>query len=124
MKTLETELCVIAAGPAGLAAAISAAELGTKVLVLEKSGTTGGTANMGMGPLGVETRQQRESLDGLTREKAFYEFMNYTHWRSDALLVKKYIDKSASTIEWLEDMGVEFVAHPAFMRTQRPHGIM
>lgn len=114
MKTLETELCVIAAGPAGLAAAISAAELGTKVLVLEKSGTTGGTANMGMGPLGVETRQQRESLDGLTREKAFYEFMNYTHWRSDALLVKKYIDKSASTIEWLEDMGVEFVAASRF----------
>ena len=36
MKTLETELCVIAAGPAGLAAAIAAAELGTKVLVLEK----------------------------------------------------------------------------------------
>ena len=114
MKTLETELCVIAAGPAGLAAAISAAELGVHVLVLEKSGTTGGTANMGMGPLGVETRQQRENLDGLTREKAFYEFMNYTHWRSDALLVKKYIDKSASTIQWLEDMGVEFAAASRF----------
>ncbi len=114
MKHLETELCVIAAGPAGLAAAIAAAEKGTKVLVLEKSSTTGGTANMGMGPLGVETRQQRENLDGLTREKAFYEFMNYTHWRSDALLVKKYIDKSASTIEWLEDMGVEFVAASRF----------
>ena len=69
---------------------------------------------MGMGPLGVETRQQRENLDGLTREKAFYEFMNYTHWRSDALLVKKYIDKSASTIEWLEDMGVEFAAASRF----------
>ena len=116
MKTYETELCVIAAGPAGLAAAIAAAERGTEVLVLEKSGTTGGTANMGMGPLGVETRQQREMLDGLTREKAFYEFMNYTHWRSDALLVKKYIDKSASTIEWLEDMGVEFAAASRFYK--------
>lgn len=114
MKTYNTEMVVIAAGPAGLAAAISAAEAGIRVLVLEKTNTTGGTANMGMGPLGVETRQQREKLCGLTREKAFYEFMNYTHWRSDALLVKKYIDKSADTIEWLEDMGVEFVEPSRF----------
>ena len=35
--------------------------------------------------------------------------MNYTHWRVDARLVREYIWKSASTIEWLEGMGVEFV---------------
>lgn len=35
-------------------------------------------------------------------------FMEYTHWRSDARLVKNYIDKSADTISWLQDMGVEF----------------
>lgn len=112
MNTERVQLVVIAAGPAGLAAGIAAVESGlepSEVVILEKTKMTGGTANMGMGPLGVETRQQREGLMGVTREKAFYQFMNYTHWRSDALLVKKYIDRSADTIEWLEGMGVRFV---------------
>lgn len=117
MNNFSADIVVIAAGPAGLAAAISAAENGHGVVVLEKTNTTGGTANMGMGPLGVETRQQREKLDGLTREKAFEEFMDYTHWRSNALLVKKYIDKSADTIEWLEDMGVQFVEPSRFFES-------
>lgn len=121
MKTIPTQICIIAAGPAGLAASIAAMESGAKdVLVLEKSNVTGGTANMGMGPLGVETRQQREQLCDLTREKAFYEFMNYTHWRSDALLVKKYIDKSADTIAWLEDMGVNFAPPAKFYKDSEP----
>jgi len=116
-------IVVVAAGPAGLAAAIAAVENGVdadQVIILEKTNMTGGTANMGMGPLGVETRQQRENLCGVTREKAFYEFMNYTHWRSDALLVKRYLDKSADTIEWLEEMGVEFVAPARFYEESEP----
>lgn len=112
MNTEKKQLVVIAAGPAGLAAAIEAVESGldaNEVIVLEKTKMTGGTANMGMGPLGIETRQQREGMMGVTREKAFKQFMTYTHWRSDSILVKKYIDKSADTIEWLEGMGVRFV---------------
>jgi len=108
MKQMECDLVVIAAGPAGLAAAVAAAEKEAKVIVLEKANTTGGASNMGMGPLGVETRIQRENLIGITREEAFQKFMNYTHWRVDARLVREYLWKSADTIDWLEDMGVEF----------------
>lgn len=35
--------------------------------------------------------------------------MEYVHWRTNARLVKAYLDKSASTIEWLERQGVEFI---------------
>ena len=42
MKKMETDIIVAAAGLSGLAAAISAAENGARVLVFEKSGTTGG----------------------------------------------------------------------------------
>ena len=45
MKKMETDIIVAAAGLSGLAAAISAAENGARVLVFEKSGTTGGAAN-------------------------------------------------------------------------------
>lgn len=58
MRRIETEIVVIAAGPSGLAAAAQAAENGARVVVLEKNSTVGGAANMGMGPLGIGTRQQ------------------------------------------------------------------
>lgn len=108
MKHLETEIVVIGAGPAGLAAAISAAERGNQVVVLEKGTTTGGTANMGMGLFAVESRLQKERQIALSKEEAFRLFMDYTHWRTDAKLVKAYIDRSPETISWLEAMGVEF----------------
>ena len=34
--------------------------------------------------------------------------MKYTHYRVDGDLVQTYFEKSGDTIEWLEDMGVEF----------------
>ena len=40
MEKMETDIIVVAAGLSGLAAAISAAENGARVLVFEKSGTT------------------------------------------------------------------------------------
>jgi fumarate reductase flavoprotein subunit len=61
-----------------------------------------------MGLLAVESRLQRLKQIALTREEAFKIFMDYTHWRVDARLVRAYIDKSADTIDWLEAMGVEF----------------
>lgn len=109
MRQHLTDVAIVAAGPAGLAAAISAAERGAAVIVCEKANTTGGTGNMGMGPLGIETRLQRQRMVGLTVEEAFKHFMNHTHWRVDARLVKAYFEKSADTIRWLEEMGVEFL---------------
>ena len=109
MGKLQADVVVIAAGVSGLAAAIGAAEAKCNVLVFEKSATTGGAGNMGMGPFGLESRLQRLKQMGLTRDEAFKIFMDYTHWRVDARLVRAYIDKAATTIEWLEKMGVEFV---------------
>ncbi len=114
MKQLEADVVVVAAGAAGLAAAVAAAETGTEVIAFEKAATTGGAGNMGMGPFAVESRLQRMKQIGLTKEKAFKIFMDYTHWRVDARLVKAYIDKSASTIDWLEKMGVEFIEPAAY----------
>ena len=108
MKKMEADVIVIAAGPAGLAATIAAAEEGAKVITFEKGMTTGGAANMGMGPFAVESRLQKLKNINLTKESAFKIFMDYTHWRVDARLVSEYINKSGDTISWLEKMGVEF----------------
>lgn len=63
---------------------------------------------MGMGPLGIGTRYQKQNMTDISVEKAFSMFMEYTHYNVDARLVKRYFEQSAETIEWLEDMGVEF----------------
>lgn len=108
MTTYETQVCVIAAGPSGLSAAVQAAEDGAEVIVLEKAAAAGGAANMGMGPLGIGTKYQKQDMQEVTVEEAFNMFMEYTHYNVDARLVKRYFEQSAETIEWLEDMGVEF----------------
>ena len=108
MKNYEAQIVVIAAGPSGLSAAVQAAEDGASVIVLEKAATVGGAANMGMGPLGIGTKHQKRQMIDLSVEKAFNMFMEYTHYQVDARLVKRYFSQSAETIEWLEDMGVEF----------------
>ena len=109
MKKFETDVVVVAAGLSGLAASIAAAENGARVITLEKGTTTGGAANMGMGPLGVGSRIQRMHMVGLTPGEAFRKHMYFTHYRVDARLVRDYYFKSGDTIDWLEDMGVEFV---------------
>jgi len=109
MKQLEADVAVIAAGTAGLPAAVAAAEGGASVIAFEKASTVGGAGNMAYGPFAVESRLQKLKQIPTTREDAFKMHMNYTHWRVDARLVKSFIDKSADTIDWLEKMGVEFM---------------
>lgn len=109
MKQITTDVVVAAAGLSGLAACIAAAENGAKVVCFEKGNTTGGAANMGMGPLGVGSRIQREHMIALSPGEAFRKHMFFTHYRVDARLVRDYYFKSGDTIDWLMDMGVEFV---------------
>ena len=108
MKKIETDVVVVAGGPAGLCAAVTLGENGVNTVIFEKSNTTGGAANMGMGPLGINTKIQKKNFNDITVEEALRAHMEYVHWRVDADLVETYFSKSADTIEWLEDMGVKF----------------
>jgi fumarate reductase flavoprotein subunit len=75
---------------------------------------------MGMGLLGVESRLQRLKSLGPTKDEAFKLFMDYTHWQVDARLVRAYMDKAATTIDWLENMGVEFMDPCAYFPGGQP----
>lgn len=108
-RRYEADVIVIGGGASGITASVAAAEKGASVIVLEKGSTTGGAANMGMGIFAVESKYQKAQLVDFTKEDAFNLLMNYTHWRVDARLVRRYIEQSSKTIDWMESIGVEFL---------------
>ena len=108
MKQLETDVAIVAGGTAGLAAAVAAQEGGASAIVFEKTGRTGGAANIGNGPFAVESRLQQQRMYMLSKEEAYKIHMEYTHWRVNGRLVSEYYNRAADTIDWLEKMGVVF----------------
>ncbi len=108
MKPLQCDIAVLSAGTAGLAAAVTAAEGDASVIAIEKAAHTGGTALRANQIFGVESSLQRIRQYTLSKEEAFRIYMDFTQWAVNARLIKNLIDRSASTLEWLEGMGVEF----------------
>jgi fumarate reductase flavoprotein subunit len=106
---LEADVIVIGGGASGITAAVAAAEKDAGVLLIEKGSATGGAANMGMGFFAVGSEYQKNQMIDLSLEDTFRFFMEYTHWRSDARLVRRYFGQSADTIRWVESMGIRFL---------------
>ncbi|NVN90452.1 MAG: FAD-dependent oxidoreductase [Desulfuromonadales bacterium] len=107
-RALSTDVVVVGAGSAGLSAAVSAAEKGAKVIVLEKMPFVGGSSNFAEGLFAVKTDQQRKKAIGLTKEEAYWHAMDYHHYRNNADLLAQTITNSTSVIQWLEKQGVRF----------------
>lgn len=58
----------------------------------------------------VESQLQKECMsNNYSKDEAFNFFMEYTHWRSDAKLVRRWFNMSADTVQWMQDKGVEFL---------------
>jgi fumarate reductase flavoprotein subunit len=107
-KKLETQIVVIGGGAGGLCAATIAAEKGVDVILLEKSGKTGGNAALASEIFGAESPVQKRMGIDAPRDELFKMHMDFHHWQINARLVRTLIDKSADTIRWLEEKGITF----------------
>ena len=105
----ETEVIVIGSGASGLAATLTAAEGGARVSVFEKERSLGGTSNFFQGIFAVESDMQRERYITYSRDEAFKNIMEYSHWVANPRLVRAIVNESAATIAWLQKRGVEFI---------------
>jgi fumarate reductase flavoprotein subunit len=112
-EILTVNLAIVGSGACGLAAALTAAECGAKVVVLEKQFHFGGSSNFAEGMFGVESDLQRREYVGITRDEAFRMIMEYSHWRANPRLVRAIVDESAETIGWLQRHGVKFLGPKA-----------
>jgi fumarate reductase flavoprotein subunit len=102
------DVVVAGSGAAGLAAAVTLVAGGATVAVFEKQRSLGGTSNFFSGTFAVESEMQRERFIDYSRDDAFHNIMEYSHWIANARLVRAVVDESAATIAWLQQQGVEF----------------
>ena len=106
---MNCDLLVVGAGGAGLAAAVTAAEGGASVIVLDRLRVTGGATVFAKGIFAVGSKFQKERDIDISADEAFLQHMFYTHYLANARLVRSIIDKSADTIHWLDQRGTEFI---------------
>jgi fumarate reductase flavoprotein subunit len=111
----ETDVIVAGAGGSGLSAALTLAEGGARIAVFEKMKHAGGSTRFPEGMFGVETRMQKERNIKIDQDRMFKEIMDYSHWKANAALVRAFVNRSASVVDWLEEMGVEFIEPAAFV---------
>jgi fumarate reductase flavoprotein subunit len=105
----EADIVVIGSGSTGMVAALTAAEGGAKVILLEKMQSMGGVSNFAEGMFAAESDMQRQQYVTYSRDDAFKTIMEYSHWRANPRVVRAFVDETSSTVAWLQKQGVEFV---------------
>jgi len=105
------DIIVVGAGLAGLAAAITAADAGASVLVVDKHYKIGGSA-MGAGGSfsAAGSRLQREKKIEDSPERHLQDANRIGKGKADPALLRLYTEQAAPTQEWLESLGIEFDA--------------
>ena len=107
-KNITTDLVIIGAGGAGLAAAVEAADNGARVVLLEKRRTTGGNSMFAEGLFAAESPTQKRLKIEAPRDNLFKIAMDFAHFTINPRLIRAFVDKSGDTIRWLEGKGVKF----------------
>jgi len=115
---IETDVVVAGAGGAGLSAAVTAAEKGARVIVLEARRIPGGSSVLASGLFTPGRPGQKTEEIEADNDKYFKKALGFTHWKTNPRLMRALIEKSADSIPWLKRQGVQFKPDEAFSADQ------
>lgn len=111
MNDEQYDVMVIGGGGAGMAAALTAADLGARVCLLEASAKTGGSTALSGGVFyAAGTRQQNERGISDSAEAMYGEIVSRHGDNAVKPVVRRLCAEATSALEWLEGLGVEFPA--------------
>lgn len=109
-QTHEADVVIVGAGPAGIACATRAAELGAKVAVVEKLDHIGGTGLFASGNCYIALNSDYQKNQGLEADiPAFFaEWLEAVHYHCDHEVLSSYLRNCGRVADWLMGYGFEF----------------
>ena len=110
------DVVVVGAGMAGNAAALSAAEAGASVCLLEKGSEFGGSSVLSGGALVFAGTDMQGAL-GIedSVERLRQDLAAFSGGKSDPEVVEAFLDHQLATFNWLRERGAEFTLTPPAM---------
>lgn len=104
------DVIVVGGGGAGMAAAITAADQGASVLLVEADAKLGGSTALSGGVYYAAgtTVQRAKGIANDGADALFEYYMTLNQYRVEASLARVLCDNAADGLEWLMAMGVEF----------------
>ena len=104
-RTEECDVVVCGSGSAGTYAAIRSAELGARVIWLEKTNLKGGTSTVKEGTLAYNTKEQVEAGVVFEPQEEFVTYMKWHNWGAYGPGVRSFLDNSGQAIDWAIEHG-------------------
>jgi fumarate reductase flavoprotein subunit len=105
VEKLTADIVVVGAGASGVSAAVSAADKGAKVILIEKTATIGGASNLSWAGKFYNSSVALDNGLKVEVEKEIADWIVNNHWRVDAAAIRQYVTKSGETYDWLSSKG-------------------
>lgn len=105
IEKLQTDVVVVGAGASGVSAAVSAADKGANVIIIEKTGIIGGASNLSWAGKFIDSSAAIKNGLKVDQEKMISDWIENNHWRVDASAIRQYVAKSGETYDWLAKKG-------------------
>jgi succinate dehydrogenase/fumarate reductase flavoprotein subunit len=108
----DTDVLVVGGGGSGLATAVQAAQLGARVVLVEKNDELGGTSARAVGSVSASLTDLqrrngiRDSLDEHFEDMGAFAGEN-VH-RDNLVLRRRYVEHTGETVHWLQSLGIAF----------------
>ncbi|WP_018753230.1 FAD-binding protein [Paenibacillus sanguinis] len=104
-EQLQADVVVVGAGASGVSAAVTAADKGAKVIIIEKTAVIGGASNLSWAGKFYNSSAAVEGGLKVNVEKEIADWIVNNHWRVDAASLRQYVTKSGDTYDWLKSKG-------------------
>ena len=118
-STEDFDIVVVGSGTAGTCAALRAAELGARVLCLEKRNALCGTSAFAEGLCGIGSEYQAGQGVEIDKLAVVKDTMEYHHYACLGPVVRTFVDTCGEVVDWVAGEGVEYAAVEALGESYR-----